>query len=113
MHTRDRSGAVGPIAWTNLARGLRHAAKTTIEPFFRLGGGAHARRLDEALGGIVDAASDSASGRMNIELGGFHLPFIRRHPWRQWQFVMNRPGMIRQHLLGIIDLAIIHDATQK
>src|SRR6516225_11068179 len=84
-----------------------------VEPFSRLSGGAHARRLDEALGGIVDAASGAASGRMNIELGGFRVPSIRRRAWRQRQFVMNRLGMIRQHLLDIIDLAVIHDATDK
>src|SRR5947199_460783 len=62
---------------------------------------------------MVNNASTTAPRPMNIALGAFRLPSIRRHPWRQRQFVMNRPSMIRQHLLGIIDLAVIHDATQK
>src|SRR5262249_8140462 len=76
-------------------------------------GSAHARRLDEALGGIVDVAAGSAAGRMNIELRSFHYLTVRRRPWRQRQFVMDRPSMIRQHLLDIVDLAVIHDGTHE
>src|SRR5919201_6702150 len=68
---------------------------------FMLAGSAHARRLDEVLGGIVDAAAGAAARRMNVELSGFGVPAIHRRARRQRQFVMHRSGMIRQHLLDV------------
>jgi len=42
-----------------------------------------------------------AARRVNIKLGSFHGLTIRRRR-RQRQFVMDRPGMIRQHLGRIL-----------
>jgi hypothetical protein len=48
------------------------AAETTMELILWSSGSAHARRLDEALGGIVDVAAGSDSGRMNANIGAVH-----------------------------------------
>ena len=45
-------------------------SKETMEPILRSTGNAHARRIDEALGVIVDAAAPPAAMRMNVELSG-------------------------------------------
>ncbi len=58
------------------------------EGILRSIGSPNARLLDEALGGIVDAAPRSGSVRMNIELGGFRYPSIRRRLGRQRQLVL-------------------------
>src|SRR5262245_31532828 len=76
-------------------------------------GGPHPRCIDEALGGIVNAAASPASMRMNIELSGFRCRSIRLRPRRHWKLVVDRPCMVRQHLLNIVDLVVIHDSAHE
>src|SRR5215471_12416926 len=88
-------------------------SKETMEPILRSTGNAHARRIDEALGVIVDAAAPPAAMRMNIELSGFRCRGIGLRPRWHWKLVVDRPRVVRQHLLDIVDLVVIHDSTHE
>src|SRR5262245_5971048 len=97
------------------ARALRSNAAARRRSFFASSRGSHTRRLDEVLSGIVDAAAGPAAGRMDVELRGFRRLAVggRRQRRLQRQFVGDRPGVVREHLLGVVDLAVVHDAAHE
>src|SRR5262249_62169729 len=87
--------------------------KSRSRPSWRSTGNAHGRRMDEGLGVIVDAAAGPAAMCMNIELSGSRCRGICLRSRRHWKLVADRPRVVREHLLDIVDLVVIHDSTHE